>query len=140
MQPGCLIHLDNDYLAKLPEVGGEYRDVQKWILNQHPIATSAIAWNEFLRGATNSGRSKAEKAAVKDLLSAGIVPFDEESADMAAYLFNQIQRPTGSQIKLRMDCLIAASAIASKAILATRNVSHFRLFVPYQLELIDIEP
>lgn len=133
------IHLDNDYLVKLSEIGEEYRDVQRWILNQHPLATSAIAWHEFLRGATNNGRSETEKAAVKDLLSAGIVAFDEKSADMAAYLFNRIQRPKGSQMKLRMDCLIAASAMTSGAFLATRNMSHFRLFVPYQLKLIDTE-
>jgi len=139
MQPGCLIHLDNDYLAKLSEFGGEYRDVQNWILNEHPIGTSAIAWNEFMRGPNNNGRNKADEAAAKDLLKAGIAPFGEEAAALGAYLFNMIQRPSGSHVKLRMDCLIAASAITDKAVLATRNLSHFRRFVPYQLDLIDIE-
>jgi predicted nucleic acid-binding protein len=139
MQPGCLIHLDNDYLAKLSEAGDEYRDVQNWILSQHSIGTSAIAWNEFMRGPNNNGRNKADVAAAKALLQAGIAPFGEESAEFAAYLFNRIQRPSGSHLKLRMDCLIAASAITNKAILATRNLSHFRLFVPYQLELTEAE-
>ena len=139
MQPGCLIHLDNDYLAKLSEFGGEYRDVQNWILNQHPIGTSAIAWNEFMRGPNNNGRNKADETAVKLLLTAGIAPFGEEAAAFGAYLFNIIQRPSGSHVRLRMDCLIAGSAITSKAVLATRNLSDFRRFVPYQLELAEVE-
>ncbi len=140
MQPGCLIHLDNNYLTNLLDgVSIEYQDVAKWIANEHPIGTSAIAWTEFMRGTTTNGRNKAEINAAKTLLTNNITPFGEEEAERAAYLFNRIQRPIGKKAKLRMDCLIAACAITQNARLATNNRPDFEHFQRYQLEFVEIE-
>jgi predicted nucleic acid-binding protein len=139
MQTGCLIHLDNDYLTNLP--GGastQHTNVRGWTLKEHPIGTSAVAWTEFMRGPNNNGRNKTEISVVKMLLTAGIVPFGEEEAELAAYLFNVIQRPKGFHSKLRMDSLIAACAITKNALLATDNMNHFKCFIPYRLECVDL--
>lgn len=71
------------------------------------------------------------------LASGGISPFGEAEADFAAYLFCQVGRPKNANHKLRMDCLIAASAVISKAQLATNNDRDFQDFVRFGLNLCD---
>jgi predicted nucleic acid-binding protein len=93
---------------------------------------------EFMRGPENEPRTKIQIALMKEMLaSGGITSFREEDADFAAYLFCLIGRPKNADHRLRMDCLIAASAIKLGAQLATDNVCDFQVFVRYGLNLCD---
>ncbi|HEY3762092.1 MAG TPA: PIN domain-containing protein [Verrucomicrobiae bacterium] len=133
-----LIHLDNNYLTNLlnPSTNAS-QNVRGWMEN-YRIGTSAIAWMEFLRGPEDEPRTKMQIALMKEMLaSGGISPFGEAEADSAAYLFCQIGRPKNADYRLRMDCLIAASAITTTAQLATDNICDFEDFARYGLNLCD---
>ena len=107
-------------------------------MENYRIGTCVIAWMEFMRGPEDEPRTKMQIALMKEMLaSGGISPFREAEADFAAYLFCQIGRPKNANHRLRMDCLIAASAIKSEAQLATDNVRDFEDFVRYGLNLCD---
>jgi predicted nucleic acid-binding protein len=98
-----MIHLDTNYLIGLlvknsPEAG----NVDGWMAAGQTLATSAIAWTEFLnRPVTPLGVSRAEA-----VLQSRIIPFGQKEAALAADLFNKTGRRRGS----RFDCLIAAIA------------------------------
>ena len=72
-------------------------------------------------------------ATMRAFLSGGIAPFQEPQATQAANLFNAIGRVR----QFRIDAMIAATAIAAAAPLATSNTQHFRRFIPYGLTLIS---
>ena len=55
---------------------------------------------------------------------------------LAAELFNK----TGRRRESRFDCLIAATAILSRAEVATVNESDFKVFVPHGLKLAVAPP
>lgn len=133
-----LIHLDNNYLLNLlSPLSNASQNVRAWMAN-YRIGTSAIAWMEFMRGPEDEPRTKMQLALMKQMLaSGGISPFSEAEADLAAYLFCQIGRPKSADYKIRMDCLIAASAIVSQAQFATDNGRHFQEFVKHGLNLCD---
>ena len=61
-----------------------------------------------------------------------IIPFAEEPARSAAWLFNQ----TGRKRHLRVDAMIAGCAMARRAKVATDNLKDFRRFEEWGLELI----
>lgn len=104
------------------------------------IGTCAIAWMEFMRGPEDEPRTKRQIALMKEILrSGGISPFRESEADFAAWLFSLIGRPKNADHRLRMDCLIAASAIMSEAQLATDNGRDFQDFVRHGLILCDLD-
>ena len=61
-----------------------------------------------------------------------IVPFDQAQATIAARLFN-----AGNQKwVLRVDAMIAGTAIAAGATLATNRLNDFTAFVPHGLKLL----
>jgi predicted nucleic acid-binding protein len=62
-----------------------------------------------------------------------IISFDDGLAQQSARLFNAIQRPR----RLRVDVMIAATAIDRKARLATLNHHDFKPLVPLGLELAN---
>ena len=91
------------------------------------LATSAVAWTEFLNGPVQP----QEIVLVESIIESRIVPFDKAASVLAAELFNQTGRRRGS----RFDCLIAASAILAPAEFATENRSDFTPFAAHGLKL-----
>jgi predicted nucleic acid-binding protein len=128
-----MIHLDTNYLIGLLVKGSpEAGDVAAWLAAGETLATSAIAWTEFLNGPV----SPLEISRAEAVLQSRIIPFGREHAVMAADLFNKTGRRRGS----RLDCLIAAAAIVAQAEIATVNLTDFKLFVPHGLKLAIIPP
>ena len=123
-----MIHLDTNYLIGLLVKGSpQALDVDAWLAAGQPLAASAIAWTEFLNGpVTPLAVSRAET-----VLESRIVSFGRPEAVLAAELFNKTGRRRGS----RLDCLIAATAIAAQAEVATVNQTDFTAFVPHGLTL-----
>ena len=64
-------------------------------------------------------------------LTGGIIPFEESQARLAARLFNAVERSR----RLRVDAMIAATAMVRGVPLATLNHADFQLFVSHGLEL-----
>lgn len=123
-----MIHLDANYLILANRPGSE-EDVhlQSWLRDGEILATSAIAWMEFVSGPV----SAAASGFIRLALDHRIVPVGATEAEHATRLFNL----TGRKRSMRYDCLIAATAIVAGAELATRNLDDFRLFVPHGLQL-----
>jgi predicted nucleic acid-binding protein len=123
-----MIHLDTNYLIGLLVRGSpEASEVDQWLAAGESLATSAIAWTEFLNGPVTS----LEVSQVEAVLQSQIVSFGKAEATLAAGLFNKTGRRRGS----RFDCLIAASAISDQSELATLNVADFKVFTPLGLKL-----
>jgi predicted nucleic acid-binding protein len=123
-----MIHLDTNYLIGLLVKGSaQAQEVDGWLADGKTLASSAVAWTEFLNGPVtllDIGRAEA-------VLQSRIVPFGQREAVLAADLFNKTGRRRGS----RFDCFIAATAILEKAEVATVNQADFKVFVPYGLKL-----
>src|SRR5580700_1898121 len=118
-----MIHLDTNYLIGLLVKGSsEARNADQWLEDSQSLATSAVAWAEFLNGPV----ATQEIMRVEAVLESRIVPFTKAEAALAADLFNKTGRRRGS----RFDCLIAATAILASAEFATVNQSDFKGFVP----------
>ena len=123
-----MIHLDTNYLIGLLVKGSAAAfEVDAWLAVGESLATSAIAWTEFLNGPVTPlevGRAEA-------VLQSRIIPFGRPEAVLAAELFNKTGRRRGS----RFDCLIAATSILAQADVATVNQADFKVFVPHGLKL-----
>lgn len=123
-----MIHLDANYLILGNQAGSpEDADLHRWLDAGKILASSAIAWMEFVSGPTTGPVIESIRHALGDR----IIPFTHAEAELAARLFNAV----GRRRALRYDCMIAATAIAAGAELATRNADDFRLFVPHGLVL-----
>src|SRR6185312_5810128 len=123
-----MIHLDTNYLIGLLVRGSrEAVDVDQWLASGESIAASAVAWSEFLNGPV----TPSEVAQVEVVLQSQVVSFGKTEAALAADLFNKTGRRRGS----RFDCLIAATAIAHQAKLATLNQADFKLFATHGLKM-----
>lgn len=94
------------------------------------FSCSAIAWTEFCNGPCDQGQIET----ALHILQGRIVPFGREQAEIASRLFNQTGRRRGP----RMDCMIAACAIDSKASLITINTQDFERFCPHGLKLANL--
>ncbi len=128
-----MIHLDTNYLIGLLVKGSpEAGDVDGWLVAGQTLATSAIAWTEFLNGPV----TPLEVSRAEAVLQFRIIPFGQKEAVLAADLFNKTGRRRGS----RFDCLIAATAIIAQAEAATVNQPDFKVFVPYGLKLAIVPP
>lgn len=68
---------------------------------------------------------------MRSFLSGGIIAFEEAQAATAARLFNA----AGRARRLRVDAMIAASALNAGCRLATSNRADFNVFVPFGLAL-----
>ena len=124
-----MIHLDTNYLIGLAVPGSlPAQKVDKWLADGERLAASALVWTEFLNGPVTG----QEIVLVESVIEPKLVPFEKQTAVMAAELFNRAGRRRGS----RFDCLIAATAILADAQLATENKSDFVPFVPFGLKLI----
>jgi predicted nucleic acid-binding protein len=123
-----VIHLDANFLIRAADRNSPVEmTLQNWLQQGETLATSSIAWAEFLNGPVRL--DQVEK--MDDLIEERIIPFGRIEAQIAAALFNQTGRKRGS----RPDCSIAATAIGSKAPLATFNRQDFTAFVPLGLRL-----
>lgn len=123
-----MIVFDANYLIGAPKPNSPERDeIKRWHFAGEILATSSIAWTEFLSGPV----TQENIADLRALLPGGILEFDEVCAATAARLFNA----TGRKRSLRVDAMIAATAIENGARLATRNTTDFQLFAPHGLKL-----
>lgn len=115
-----MIHLDTSFLIRGSVSGSpEDRALRGWVGIQESLGVSTVAWAEFLCG-------PYERSSLEFLIGVidRYVDFTSAHAEIAARLFNQSGRRRGSQ----MDCMIAATAIAEKAPIATADSRDFRRF------------
>lgn len=123
-----MICLDANYL-----IGGvsperpESRHLVAWALAGESFCTAAPAWYEFLCGPLEPEQIDA----MATFLQGRIRTFDESLASSAAQLFNQIGRPH----RLRLDVMIAASAMQMEVPLATLNLADYERLVPWGLKI-----
>lgn len=122
-----MICLDTNYLILALVKGSQEADeLVDWHESGEKLITPSIVWYEFLCGPVDE-----DQVLVVRTLLEKIVPFGEKESAIAAQLFNA----AGRKRKLRVDAMIAATAIAAKAPLATNNQADFQLFTPHRLSL-----
>ena len=122
-----MIHLDTSFLIRALDSGSpEDRKLREWVGASETLSMSTVAWAEFLCGPI--GGTELE-------LATRVVgrrhDFTQENAVTAAHLFNESGRRRGTLI----DCMIAASAVADGARIATANEADFRRFAKSGLEM-----
>lgn len=123
-----MIHLDTNFLVELVTVGAAGAEkVRNWLTAGREIGASAIAWSEFCNGPL----SREQKDAAFAVLAGNIADFSWRDGEEAARLFNLCGRRRGSHA----DCMIAASALAAGASVATLNQTDFGKFIPHGLRL-----
>lgn len=124
-----MICLDANYLiGGVSEGRPESSHLAAWSEAGETFCTATPAWYEFLCGPV----SEPQIATMRAFLTEGIIPFEETHAITAARLFNVVQRPR----RLRVDAMIAATAIISGGRLATLNTGDFGLFISHGLKLV----
>lgn len=125
-----MICLDTNYLIMGLVAGShEAEHLLGWADRGETFCVSSIVWCEFLCGPITA----AQEAAMRSLV-AEIVEFDDDLAKGAARLFNAV----GRSRQLRVDAMIAATALAKDSPLATLNVSDFSCFEPFGLHLLSV--
>ena len=123
-----MIHLDTNLLIGIEDpTDPHHMSAREVLAKPDSFACSSVAWMELL----STPDTGALREAMKELLSGGIIPFDEAIASLAGELFYL----TGSKRRTRLDTMIAASAILYGAELATTNPADFEAFVPHGLKL-----
>ncbi len=125
-----LVHLDTDFLVYAFSVrGAERTKLDALEAAGAELEMSAIAWYEFTRGP----RTVEQLAVARSVLgSNGIIPFSEGLAAAAADVF----RSLGSPRKRAADIAIGVTAVASGAVLVTRNARDFAGVPGLKLEAI----
>lgn len=123
-----MICLDTNYLIRgVSEGTAEANELVAWIEAGETLITPMPAWFEFICGPV----TQDQKTTIRAFLTT-IVPFAETEAAEAARLFNATKRKR----PLRVDAMIAGTAITAKASLATQNRADFEPFVAHGLKLI----
>ena len=123
-----MICLDTNYLILgLVVDSKESRELTAWVQAGETLITPMFAWYEFLCGPVTAPQVATIRAFVQH-----VVPFDEPQAVTAARLFNAINRTR----RLRVDAMIAGTAVAAGATLATNNREDFKAFVPHGLRVV----
>ncbi|MCY4223093.1 MAG: PIN domain-containing protein [Thiotrichales bacterium] len=122
-----MIHLDTSFLiGALTRGSREDTRLREWIAANEPLGMSTVAWAEFLCGPVD------ETALSVALVVVGRQSrFTEEMATIAARLFNGSGRRRGTMV----DCMIAATALAEEAAVATSNPDDFMRFEAFGLAL-----
>ena len=129
-----MICLDANFLiGGVSESRPESRHLLAWAAAGETFCTAAPAWYEFLCGPVTPPQIETMLA----FLQGGIIPFAADQAQVAARLYNAGERPR----RLRVDAVIAATAISHQAALATLNTADFKHFTSHGLELATpLEP
>ena len=123
-----MILLDTNYLIRtLVEGTEEAEQVSNWLDEDQELCTSSVAWYEFLSGPVDDPGVDLIRGVIQDR----VLPFTAETAGEAARLFNA----SGRIRRLRVDAMIAASAITANAKLATENEADFATFASEGLRL-----
>ena len=123
-----MILLDTNYLIRgLLTDSDESATIARWLTTGERLITSAVVWYEFQCGPVSPDQIEF----MRGLLTDGVRPFDAATAAEAARLFNA----TGRIRALRVDSMIAASAILANAPIATSNRQDFAPFLPHGLQL-----
>jgi predicted nucleic acid-binding protein len=124
-----MICLDTNYLIRGVTSGtSEAARLIAWHRSGEQLLAAAPAWYEFLCGPV----TEPQVATMRAFLKAGISGFGEIQAFEAARLFNAVGRTR----RLRVDSMIAATAIVAGASLATSNRNDFHPFVSFGLKLV----
>ena len=123
-----MICLDTNYLIRALIPGTpDAKRVEAWVASGESIILPTVAWYEFLCGCTD----EEEQLAIV-LLTGGLHPFGDKEARIAARSFRSVKTPR----HLRVDTMIAGTAIAANARLATNNRADFKPFVAHGLQLV----
>lgn len=124
-----MICLDTNYLIRgLIPATPEAEKILSWLESGEPIGIPAVAWYEFLCGPVDEEEIQLTIA----ILSAGVLALGAPQAAEAARLFNATARSR----RLRVDAMIAGTATAANAKLATLNRADFEPFVAQGLVLV----
>jgi predicted nucleic acid-binding protein/predicted transcriptional regulator len=123
-----VICLDTNYLILgLVEGTSEARSLVEWTQSREALITPMPAWFEFLCGPVTQVQVATMRAFLHE-----VVAFGEPQALEAVRLFNAV----GRKRTLRVDSMIAGSAVAAGARLATNNRRDFEVFAPHGLQLV----
>lgn len=126
-----MIHLDTNLLIGAEDTTDPHHFAARRVFaGSGPFGCSSVAWMEL----ESQPGTPALRAAMRGLLNGGIAPFDEAAATLAGNLSHL----TGSKRRIRLDTMIAATAILSGAWLATVNREDFSVFVPHGLKLFAL--
>ena len=124
-----MICLDTNYLVCSLVTGThEATSIARWLQRGESLFAPSVAWYEFLCGPVTPDETRL----VRSLLKGGLIPFEDAHAATAARLFNA----TGRVRRLRVDAMIASSAIVAGCRLATSYIADFKVFVPFGLTLV----
>ena len=99
---------------------------EAWIGAGESIILPTVAWHEFLCGCTPE-----EEHLALALLTGGLHPFGDAEAKVSAQNFRSIKTPR----HLRVEAMIAGTAIVANARLATNNCADYKPFVIHGLRL-----
>lgn len=129
MTSPAVLHLDTGFLIRALVPGSaEATDLRAWLTEGRALRMSCVAWAEFLCG-------PGEDEPVPQELAARVVrrrlPLNEGAAATAARLFNGGGRRRGTL----PDAMIAATAMADAAALATTDQAGFARWTGAGLEL-----
>ena len=115
-----MIHLDTSFLiGSMAPASREHLRLRQWVQAGTEIRTSAVTWGEFLCGPLSPQQLLIAQRIIGEPL-----PFTRLEAERAADLFNMTGRRRGTFA----DCMIAATALAAGASIATQNRDHFVRF------------
>jgi predicted nucleic acid-binding protein len=116
-----VILLDTNYLIRLLVPGSdEAAQVKAWLRDGETLCTSAVCWYELACGPV----TPEALSVVEALLRGGVLPLERTSALEAARLWNA----AGRARSLRVDALIAGTALSVDASVATGNGRDFGRF------------
>lgn len=126
-----MIHLDSNLLIGAEDEEDAHHHMARKVLSlPGPFACSSVVWMEL----QSRPKPVTLRLAIEALLTSGIVPFDQNTAELAGELFHR----AGSKPSTRLDTMIAATAIQTGAELATVNPDDFAAFVPLGLKLLSL--
>ena len=124
-----MILLDTNYLIQLLVPGTqEALRVRQWAQSGEILCAATVSWYEFLCGPVD----QEAVSLVRGLLRGGILPLTESGATTSARLWNQC----GRLRSLRVDSLVAGTALDAGVAVATSNLRDFRRFAPWGVDVV----